>query len=106
MPDNAHIVIPTSSTHPASSSRAFPPRSQSMYLERGLSSGSVGRQDSYDGQYSDEDGSYHQTVNYSDYEPQVADLKYGFIILSNTSAYHSVMKRMLSESLNPFRFRG
>ena len=78
MPDNAHIVIPTSSNSPASSSsRAFPPRSQSMYLERGLGSG-VGRQDSYDGgmhgQYSDhEDGSYHQTVNYSDYEPQVHD---------------------------------
>ena len=74
MPDNAHIVIPSSSTSSASSSRAFPPRSQSMYLERGLSSGSgsIGRQDSYDGQYSDhEDGSYHQTVNYSDYEPQV-----------------------------------
>ena len=77
-----------------------------MYLERGLSSGSVGRQDSYDGQYSDEDGSYHQTVNYSDYEPQVADLNYGFKILSNTSACRSVMKRMLTESLNPFRFRG
>ena len=73
MPDNAHIVIPSSSTSPASSSaRAFPPRSQSMYLERGVSGSGIGRQDSYDGQYSDhEDGSYHQTVNYSDYEPQV-----------------------------------
>merc|ERR1719414_1832986 len=76
MPDNAHIVIQSSSTSPTS--RAFPPRSQSMYLERGISGGSggVGRQDSYDGQYSDhEDGSYHQTVNYSDYEPQISRLK-------------------------------